>query len=296
VSFERRISAYHKRLEASLDRWLPPASRPPGRLHEAMRYAVLGTGKRFRPLLIYAVGEALRIPAERLDAPACAVEIIHAYSLIHDDLPAMDDDDLRRGRATCHRAFDEATAILAGDALQVLAFHILTRDKALAVDADTRLAMLATLAVASGSEGMAGGQALDLSAIGQRLELTELEFMHILKTGALIRACVQLPALCRPDLDNTQRDALDHYGKCLGLAFQVQDDILDVEGETATLGKTRGADLARNKPTFPSILGIARSRDRARELQMEAEQAIEFLGEQGEPLRWLSEYVVSRSH
>jgi hypothetical protein len=182
VSFERRISAYHKRLEASLDRWLPPASRPPGRLHEAMRYAVLGTGKRFRPLLIYAVGEALRIPAERLDAPACAVEIIHAYSLIHDDLPAMDDDDLRRGRATCHRAFDEATAILAGDALQVLAFHILTRDKALAVDADTRLAMLATLAVASGSEGMAGGQALDLSAIGQRLELTELEFMHILRT------------------------------------------------------------------------------------------------------------------
>lgn len=294
AAFRDRVPEYSARIERVLDRWLPPAEKIPQRLHEAMRYAVLGGGKRLRPLLIYATGEALGLPPERLDGPAAAVEIIHAYSLIHDDLPAMDDDELRRGRPTCHIAYDEATAILAGDALQVLAFQILSEDAAMAVNPAARVEMLKSVAVASGSAGMAGGQALDLAAAGRRLDLAELELMHIHKTGALIRASVLLAAQSAVGLDAGKLAALDRYAKCIGLAFQIQDDILDVEGETETLGKTAGADSARNKPTYPSILGLERSKQRAAELRDEAVQALAALGEASAPLKWLAEYIISR--
>jgi geranylgeranyl diphosphate synthase type II len=292
--FRERIPDYSARIERVLDRWLPPAEKIPQRLHSAMRYAVLGGGKRLRPLLIYAAGEALGLSPERLDGPAAAVEIIHAYSLIHDDLPAMDDDALRRGRPTCHIAYDEATAILAGDALQVLAFQILAEDTAMAVNPAARVEMLKSVAVASGSAGMAGGQAIDLAAAGRQLDLAELELMHIHKTGALIRASVLLAAQSVPGLDAAKFAALDRYAKCVGLAFQIQDDILDVEGETATLGKQAGADSARNKPTYPSILGLSQSKQRATELKDEAVKALAPLGEAAAPLVWLAEYIVSR--
>jgi geranylgeranyl pyrophosphate synthase len=214
-----------------------------------MRYAVLGGGKRVRPVLVFAAGAAVGAADARLDAPACAVELIHAYSLVHDDLPAMDDDDLRRGRPSCHRAFDEATAILTGDALQTLAFQILAQ--ATEPDAAVRLRMIATLALASGSRGMAGGQAIDLAAVGRELDMVQLEDMHIHKTGALIRASVLLGALCTDEFDEPRLERLDRYAKCIGLAFQIQDDILDVVGDTALLGKTAGADTARDKPTYP---------------------------------------------
>jgi farnesyl diphosphate synthase len=292
--FKDRIPEYSARIEKVLDRWLPPAEKIPQRLHSAMRYAVLGGGKRLRPLLIYATGEALGLPREQLDGPAAAVEIIHAYSLIHDDLPAMDDDALRRGRPTCHIAYDEATAILAGDALQVLAFQILAEDTAMTVAPAARVEMLKSVAIASGSAGMAGGQAIDLAAAGRQLDLVELELMHIHKTGALIRASVLLAAQSAPGLDGTKFAALDRYAKCVGLAFQIQDDILDVEGETVTLGKQAGADSARNKPTYPSILGLGQSKQRAAELKDEAVKALSPLGEAAAPLIWLAEYIVSR--
>ncbi len=293
-SFKDRIPEYSARIEQVLDRWLPPAEKTPQRLHSAMRYAVLGGGKRLRPLLIYATGEALSLPPEQLDGPAAAVEIIHAYSLIHDDLPAMDDDALRRGRPTCHIAYDEATAILAGDALQVLAFQILAEDTAMAVAPAARVAMLKSVAIASGSAGMAGGQALDLAAAGRTLDLAELELMHIHKTGALIRASVLLAAQSVAGLEAGKHAALDRYAKCVGLAFQIQDDILDVEGKTETLGKQAGADSARNKPTYPSILGLNQSKQRAVELKDEAVRALGPLGEAAAPLIWLAEYIVSR--
>ncbi|HEX2668557.1 MAG TPA: farnesyl diphosphate synthase [Gammaproteobacteria bacterium] len=293
-SFKDRVPDYSARIEKVLDRWLPSAEKIPQRLHSAMRYAVLGGGKRLRPLLIYAAGEALGMPPERLDGPAAAVEIIHAYSLIHDDLPAMDDDDLRRGRPTCHIAYDEATAILAGDALQVLAFQILAEDPAMTASPAARVEMLKSVAIASGSAGMAGGQAIDLAAAGRQLDLAELELMHIHKTGALIRASVLLAAQSAAGLEAAKLAALDRYAKCVGLAFQIQDDILDVEGATETLGKQAGADSARNKPTYPSILGVERSKQRAAELRDEAVQALAPLGEAAAPLIWLAEYIVSR--
>ena len=296
ASFKSRVPEYTARIEKVLDRWLPPAEKRPERLHSAMRYAVLGGGKRMRPLLIYAAGEALGVPPERLDGPAAAVEIIHAYSLIHDDLPAMDDDELRRGRPTCHIAYDEATAILAGDALQVLAFTILTEDKAMTASPAVRVEMLRTVAAASGSAGMAGGQAMDLAAEGKSLDLAELELMHIYKTGALIRASVLLAAQSAPGLDAHKLTALDHYAKCVGLAFQIRDDILDVEGETATLGKLAGADSARNKPTFPSILGLEKSRTRALELRDDAVSALAPFNAAAEPLVWLANYIVEREN
>lgn len=295
-SFKVRVPDYSARIEKVLDRWLPPADKAPERLHSAMRYAVLGGGKRLRPLLIYAAGETLGIAADKLDGPAAAVEIIHAYSLIHDDLPAMDDDELRRGRPTCHIAYDEATAILAGDALQVLAFLILADDKAMGASPAARVEMLRTVAAASGSTGMAGGQAMDLAAAGRSLDLAELELMHIHKTGALIRASVLLAAQSAAGLEAAKLAALDRYAKCVGLAFQIQDDILDVEGETATLGKKAGADSALNKPTYPSILGLVRSKQRAQELKDTAVDALAPLGAAAEPLRWLAEYIVTREN
>ena len=292
--FKLRVPDYAARIEKVLDRWLPPADKRPERLHSAMRYAVLGGGKRMRPLLIYATGETLGLSPDKLDGPAAAVEIIHAYSLIHDDLPAMDDDALRRGRPTCHIAYDEATAILAGDALQVLAFSILTEDKAMTVSPAVRVEMLRTVANASGSAGMAGGQAIDLAAEGKTLDLAELELMHIYKTGALIRASVLLAAQSAAGLAAEKLTALDRYAKCVGLAFQIRDDILDVEGETEKLGKQAGADSARHKPTYPSILGLERSRHRAMELKADAEAAVAGFGEAAEPLLWLAHYIVER--
>jgi farnesyl diphosphate synthase len=229
-----------------------------------------------------------------LDAPAAAVELIHSYSLVHDDLPAMDDDDLRRGLPTTHRAFDEATAILAGDALQVLAFSLLARDRAAGVSSEARLKMIQILADASGTAGMAGGQSLDLSAVGRNLDLDELEAMHRLKTGALIRASVLLAAACAPGLTSAEWDALDGYSQDIGLAFQIQDDILDVEGKTEDLGKTIGADAARAKPTYPSVLGLAAAKIRARELNRRACDRLAPLGERARVLAWLASYVVDR--
>jgi farnesyl diphosphate synthase len=289
-----RLRGYQARVQSVLEGVLPAADLSPQRLHAAQRYAVLSGGKRLRPLLVYCTGEALGLPASCLDAPAAAVELIHSYSLVHDDLPAMDDDDLRRGRPTTHRAFDEATAILAGDALQVLAFSLLARDRAAGVSSDARLTMIQILADSSGTLGMAGGQALDLSAVGRTLNLEELEAMHRLKTGALIRASVLMAAACAPDLTRAARDALDGFAKDIGLGFQIQDDILDVEGNTEDLGKTVGADAAKCKPTYASILGLETAKARAQELKNRALERLEPLGERGRVLAWLATYVVDR--
>ncbi len=283
------------RVEAALMRWLPRPDAPPELLHNAMRYSVLNGGKRIRPILVYAAGRALALKPGQLDAPACAVELIHSYSLVHDDLPAMDDDDLRRGQPTCHKAFDEATAILAGDALQTLAFQVLARDQAMAIGAEQRLRMIEQLAQASGSRGMAGGQALDLAAVGQELDLARLEHMHIHKTGALIRASVRLGTLFAPDLDTGLIRQLDRYAKCIGLAFQIRDDILDVSGETKVLGKTRGKDQAQDKPTYPSLLGLSGAQDKAESLYQEALQNLESLDDRANPLRWIAAYIVGRT-
>jgi farnesyl diphosphate synthase len=287
-------AGYRDRVDAALDRWLPNDTVHPQRLHASMRYAVMGGGKRIRPLLVYATGEALAVPPERLDGPACAVELIHAYSLVHDDLPAMDDDDLRRGRPTCHRAFDEATALLAGDALQSLAFYVLAHDPDMVGDSHHRLRMVETLASASGSRGMAGGQAIDLNAVGTKIGITELEDMHIHKTGALIRACVQLGGLSCEGVESKRLERLDHYAKCIGLAFQIQDDILDVTGSTETLGKQQGADMALDKPTYPALLGLDGARERARDLYNSAVADLEELGPDANLLREIAAYIVER--
>jgi geranylgeranyl pyrophosphate synthase len=289
-----RLRGYQSRVQAVLETVLPAADLVPQRLHAAQRYAVLGGGKRLRPLLVYCTGEALGLNAAALDTPAAAVELIHSYSLVHDDLPAMDNDDLRRGQPTTHRAFDEATAILAGDALQVLAFSLLARDRAAGVSCEARLKMIQILADASGTAGMAGGQALDLSAVGRDLDRGELESMHRLKTGALIRASVLLAAACAPDLTSVEWDALDGYSQDIGLAFQIQDDILDVEGNTKDLGKTIGADAARAKPTYPSVLGLEAAKTRARELQRRACDWLAPFSGRAEILAWLASYVVDR--
>jgi len=294
VSLESRLKSFRSRIEDFLDSTLPRADTAPERLHAAMRYAVLGGGKRVRPALLYLTGEALGVPAERLDAPAAAVEIIHAYSLVHDDLPAMDDDDLRRGRPTCHRAFDEATAILAGDALQILAFELLSTDAAMVSNPHNRMAIIRELASASGTAGMAGGQAIDLWVQGREPDVTTLENMHALKTGALINASVLMAAWSADDPDPTVLDALGRFGKAIGLAFQIQDDILDIEGDTETLGKTAGADSARDKPTYPSVVGLEQARRRAAELCDQAIEALSNLGESAVPLRQMAGYMVRR--
>lgn len=293
MDFSDQLPAWQSRVNTALDSRLPADTTSPAHLHAAMRYAVLTGGKRLRAILIYATGELVGTAPERLDAVAAAVEMIHAYSLVHDDLPAMDDDDLRRGKPTCHKAFDEATAILAGDALQVLAFEVLATDTALAVTDNTRVRMLTLLAHASGSLGMAGGQALDLAAEGTQPDAAALENIHTHKTGALIHASVQLAALTA-DLSPQQFDALDTYGRCVGLAFQIHDDILDVEGDTETLGKTSGSDERRAQPTFPSILGLEAARKRAQDLHEQACAALSVFGATADPLRGLSGQVVSR--
>ncbi len=288
------MQSCRQRVEQALDQRLPPADKLPAGLHQAMRYSVLNGGKRLRPILTYATGDALDVPLDTLNGPACAVEFIHAYSLIHDDLPAMDDDDLRRGKPTCHVQFDEATAILAGDGLQTLAFEVLASDPQTDVSPSQRVAMINCLAKASGSGGMVGGQAIDLMSVGLQLDLPALEMMHIHKTGALIRASVRLAALAHPDLDDDIADRLDHYAKCIGLAFQIQDDILDEESDTATLGKTQGKDRAQNKPTYPALLGMSGAKQKAREMHEAAVASLEPLGNKADLLYTLSLFIIQR--
>jgi farnesyl diphosphate synthase len=287
-------SNFRERVEAVLLRVLPAEDREPVRLHRAMRYAALGEGKRIRPLLVYATGAAIGVAPESLDAPAAAVELIHAYSLAHDDLPAMDDDDLRRGRPTTHRAFDEATAILAGDALQVLAFEILANLPMPSVDAAARLEMMRRLAHASGTFGMAGGQAIDLAATGRRLEPRQIEEMHALKTGALIRASVLMACAAAASLPQAQRDALDRYGRAIGLSFQIVDDLLDVLGDPAVTGKVAGSDALRGKPTYPAIAGVQAARARATELAEAGVAALAAFGPEAALLREFAGDLVLR--
>ena len=285
------ITAWQNRFEGVLQACLPPAGRAPEVLHKAMRYSALAAGKRFRPVLAYSSGKALRVPKAKLDPIAIAIELIHAYSLIHDDLPAMDNDDMRRGLPTCHKAFDEATAILAGDALQALAFEILS--SRLPDGSPSSLEVISLIARACGSTGMAGGQALDLGAVGMSLDEAELQTMHRLKTGALIRAAVTAPCLLA-DSGETTVASLGAFGDCIGLAFQVHDDILDVTGDSETTGKTTLADAALNKPTFPSVLGLSESRKRARELRDCAIDHLQNIDGDTSTLAWLANYVVSR--
>lgn len=295
LPLHRLMRSHQGQVEAILARWLPPAATLPEDLHAAMRYSVLGGGKRVRAILVYLTGQALGTPLQELDGPASAVELIHAYSLIHDDLPAMDDDDLRRGKPTCHKAFNDAIAILAGDALHSLAFHIIAHDPAMQCSADKRLRMVNILAQSIGSRGMAGGQAIDLASEGKTLTLPELENMHIHKTGALIRASVQFGCLASACTD-TQFSALDHYAKCIGLAFQIRDDILDIEADTETLGKAQGADIAKDKSTYPALLGMAEAKQMALQCHNDALHAIDNFDEKADPLRWLSAYIIERGH
>jgi len=294
ADFRARIATCQARIERVLDEALALPDPGTQRLREAMRYSVLGAGKRLRPTLVYLTGESLGAPLARLDAPAAAVELIHVYSLVHDDLPAMDDDDLRRGRPTCHRAYDEATAILVGDALQALAFAVLANEPMAGTTPETRLGMIRVLARATGTGGMAGGQAVDLAAVGRSLTVAAIEDMHRRKTGALIQGSVLLGALAAGLQDGPELAALGQFGAEIGLAFQIQDDILDVEGDPALLGKSTGADAAHGKPTYPSTAGLAASRARAAQLRDAAIAALAPLGERAGALAQLAHFVVDR--
>ncbi|RRV22181.1 (2E,6E)-farnesyl diphosphate synthase [Pseudomonas sp. o96-267] len=292
------IAAYQKRCQTRVDTALEQLFQAPRteleRLYQTMRYSVMNGGKRVRPLLVYAACETLEGDLERADGAACAVELIHAYSLVHDDLPAMDDDDLRRGQPTTHKAFDEASAILAGDALQSLAFGVLADRRRNPQDADTRLQMIELLSQAAGPAGMVGGQAIDLGSVGLQLDQQALEVMHRHKTGALIEASVALGALASGSTDELALKALLQYARAIGLAFQVQDDILDVESDTATLGKTQGKDEAHDKPTYPALLGLDAAKDYALELRDQALHVLRPFGNSAEPLRELARYIVER--
>ncbi len=293
--FSERLADYQARVERALDYWISAAGGEPESLNEAVRYSVFGGGKRIRPILVYAGGEAFNAEPAALDGCACAVEMIHTYSLIHDDLPAMDDDDLRRGRLTCHKAYNEATAILAGDALQALAFHVLAQDPNITASADQRLKMINTLALAAGPAGMTGGQAIDLEAENRLLNLEELQTMHARKTGSLIKASVELGALGAHSADPQQFDNISRYADCIGLAFQIHDDVLDIEGDTETLGKPQGSDLARNKATYPNLLGLEGAKQAAQEALDEALGHLESFGEEAGMLRDIARYIVERN-
>lgn len=294
IDFNDWARGIQERTEVALDRYLPPLQISPERLHQAMRYAVLGGGKRVRALLAHAAGEFCDASPAMVDAAASAVELIHAYSLVHDDLPCMDDDDLRRGKPSCHKQFDDATALLVGDALQSLAFQVLGAP-GLLPDLSAQLEMSRLLALASGSRGMAGGQAIDLASVGMELTQSELEFMHIHKTGALIRVAALLGAYCGSRRDDARIAALDHYAKSVGLLFQVVDDILDGEADTATLGKTAGKDAAQNKPTYVTILGLERAKQLARELNESALEQLAPFGDQALRLKQLAAFIMQRS-
>ncbi len=293
-SFESRIEYYNQRVGDKLDAALPAAKLKPTRLHEAMRYAVFNGGKRVRPLLVYASGECLGIAESLLDAPAAAIEYIHAFSLVHDDLPAMDNDDLRRGQPTVHRKFDESTAILAADALQPLAFSVLAAMDD--VSADMRVKLVALVANACGSIGMTGGQSIDLASEGESLSTEELEHMYGLKTGALIRASVLSACLLVEDLPRERYEALDRFAHAIGVAFQIKDDILDVEGDTEIIGKPAGSDAGLNKATYPSLFGVDASRMRCDELFECGVEHLRIFGRAAKSLRWLARYITERGH
>mgnify|MGYP003325184712 FL=1 len=290
--FQDWLVDYSKRTEVALERLLDSADTTPERLHQAMRYAAQGGGKRIRPLLVYAAGQLgeNNLNLESLDAAAVAIECIHAYSLVHDDLPCMDDDDLRRGRPTVHKAFDEATALLVGDALQTRAFEILANTSG---EANQRLKMIACLAAASGSRGMAGGQAIDLESVGKKLDLAGLKQMHAMKTGALLSCAVELGGITA-NLNAEQLAKLDQYSKALGLAFQIVDDVLDATADSQTLGKTAGKDAAANKPTYVTLMGLDYAQQQAKELQEIAMSSLDGFGNQAQALKDLALLVVNR--
>jgi len=293
ADFQSWVTARQSHFEVVLRELMPPGDIVPQRLHEAMRYAVLDGGKRVRPLLAFAAGELAGASVERVNIVAAAVELIHAYSLVHDDMPCMDDDVLRRGKPTCHVQYDEATALLVGDSLQSFAFQLLA-EHLVNVDAVIQLEMIKLLAMASGSRGMAGGQAIDLASVGKALTLPELEFMHIHKTGVLIRAAVLLGAQCGAGLDANQIDKLDHFGKLIGLAFQVVDDVLDCEADTVTLGKTAGKDVDNDKPTYVSLLGMQEAHNMAKRLHQEARETLTEFGDAAQRLSELADFILLR--
>jgi geranylgeranyl pyrophosphate synthase len=296
AAFSALLESWRTRIERALAARLPEASAVPTRLHEAMRYSVLGGGKRVRPALLFATARAVGLSEEEVEAAACAIELVHVYSLVHDDLPAMDDDDLRRGRPTCHKAYDEATAILVGDALQPLAFQLLATDAALPAAPAIRLRLIELLADASGTFGMAGGQAIDLAVQGKRLDVSQVEEMHARKTGALIRASVLMAAVCAPTLEPRLFEALAAFASPIGLAFQIQDDLLDVLGDTSTLGKATGADSERAKPTHPAVIGIEPSQQRVRLLHSQALEALLPFGPSADALRSMADWLLARSY
>ncbi len=295
LAFADRLDEFRRRVDQKLADILHADGEIPDRLLAAMHYSVLGGGKRVRPLLVYASGEVVNAAEDALDSVAAAVELIHAYSLVHDDLPAMDDDDLRRGRLTTHRQFDEATAILAGDALQALAFEVLASDPALAARPPAQVKILAWLARAAGPAGMVGGQALDMAAEGHRIDERGLERIHRGKTGALIRASIMMPSELG-SLSADQRASLDLFASDIGLVFQIRDDLLEVEQDTATLGKNAGSDSGNEKSTYPSTLGLEGARQRAAQTQQRAVEALRTLGARSDGLLWLSEFILNRSH
>jgi farnesyl diphosphate synthase len=294
--FAAQLEAWRLRMESALAARLPESSAVPARLHGAMRYSVLGGGKRIRPALLFATARALGLAEDEVEAAACAIELVHVYSLVHDDLPAMDDDDLRRGRPTCHKAYDEATALLVGDALQPLAFQLLATDPKLPASPAIRLRLIDMLAQAIGTFGMAGGQAIDLAVQGMRLDIGQVEDMHARKTGAVIRASVLMAAECVPCLDANLYAALTRFAVAVGLAFQIQDDLLDVIGDVSTLGKATGADSERAKPTHPAVIGIPASQQRVRHLHNQAITALVPFGERADALRSLAHWLLSRQY
>ena len=295
-AFVAQMQHWQAYMERALAARLPSVDAEPRRLHAAMRYSVLQGGKRVRPMLLFSTARALGLAEAQVEAAACSVELIHAYSLVHDDLPAMDDDDLRRGRPTCHKAFDEATAVLVGDALQSLAFQLLASDAALPAAPPIRLRLIELLAEASGTSGMAGGQALDVAAPGRQLSIADVETMYAHKTGALIRASVLMAAACVPVISTPLLEALAAFAARIGLAFQIQDDLLDVLGDTATLGKTADSDRARGKPTYPAVMGVAASQQRVARLHAEAVEALAPFGPEATALRALADWLLGRSY
>ena len=295
-AFAAQLESWQRRMEDALAARLPPSDRVPARLHEAMRYSVLGGGKRIRPALLFATARALGLSEDQVEAAACAIELVHVYSLVHDDLPAMDNDDLRRGRPTCHRAYDEATALLVGDALQPLAFQLLACDPKLPASPAIRLRLIDMLAHAIGTFGMAGGQAIDLAVKGMQLDIGQVEDMHARKTGAVIRASVLMAAECALPKEEGLYDALARFATTVGLAFQIQDDLLDVMGDASMLGKATGADSERAKPTHPAVIGIPASQQRVRLLHSQAINALAPFGDRAESLRSLAHWLLSRQY
>jgi geranylgeranyl pyrophosphate synthase len=294
--FDAQLESWRERMESALAARLPQPDSVPARLHEAMRYSVLGGGKRIRPALLFATARAVGLSEDEVEAAACAVELVHVYSLVHDDLPAMDNDDLRRGRPTCHKAYDEATALLVGDALQPLAFQLLASDAKLPASPAIRLRLIDMLAQAIGTFGMAGGQAIDLAAQGMRLDIGQVEDMHARKTGAMIRASVLMAAECAPPLEAGLYAALTRFAAAVGLAFQIQDDLLDVTGDASMLGKATGADSERAKPTHPAVIGIPASQQRVRLLHNQAITSLAPFGERAQSLRSLAHWLLSRQY